>query len=86
MNSEGNATFDVYEATYDLGRDLASNGHTEWAARLSDAIEAGSTGTEIFMAIRWVIQQLRDEVAELSLQQRAKAEEIVAYINDSLRI
>ena len=43
-----------------LGDDL-----TDWKTRIDDAIAAGSTGTEILMAVRWNLAELIKEKPSL---------------------
>jgi hypothetical protein len=56
---EGNMTAfeDVYTIAREIAANLRSDGTGSWATRLDEAIDAGSTGTEIFMALRWTLQQ-----------------------------
>ena len=51
------STFD-YIAEARAIRDALGNDHSDWRRRIDDAIAAGSTGTEILMAIRWNLEAL----------------------------
>lgn len=57
-----------------------------WGERLIDAIEAGSTGTEIQMAIRWNLEQLLRENKVLPRPLRQTAELFIREINNALGI
>ncbi len=47
------ASFDFYEEARDLARLLRSESSEEHADNIVRAIEEGSTGTEIVMALHW---------------------------------
>lgn len=39
-------------------RDALEDGLADWKVRIDEAISAGSTGTEILMAVRWNLAEL----------------------------
>jgi hypothetical protein len=49
---------DVYAAADDLVIRLRGDGADRWADAINEAIESGSTGTEILMALRHQIDRL----------------------------
>ena len=53
-------SYDFYEVAERIGRQLVADGLGEWKTRIDDAIAAGSTGTEILMALRWTFGQLQE--------------------------
>ena len=61
---------DVYDAADDLVIRLRTVHADGWADDINEAIEAGSTGTEIFMALRRV---LTDLLADEQLDSETKA-------------
>lgn len=50
----------VYAEAREIGRCLAADGLTNEAASLIDSIEAGSTGTEILMALSWNLHRIEN--------------------------
>ena len=44
---------DLYDDGLELAEQLRSLTYVDWAERVEDAIESGSTATEILMALRW---------------------------------
>ena len=63
---------DVYTAADDLVVRLRADGANRWADAINDAIESGSTGTEILMALRHQLDRLLD-ANEASPQARGLA-------------
>ena len=56
---------DYYQEARSIAADLSAQGLTNHAATIHDAVEAGSTGTEILMALRYALRQVQKEVAVL---------------------
>lgn len=52
------------------------------AQRVIDAIETGSTGTEILMALRWHVSELI-KAGELTPDEEELAQRVVSEINDT---
>ena len=52
------ANFDHYKEARELAEELRKEKLEHFANRITKAMEEGSTGTEIFMALRWNIEQL----------------------------
>lgn len=67
------AGYDHYKEADELIEELRKFGFDEAADGLREAIDGGSTGTEIFMALRWKLGKLLEQskLPEL-LQARAK--------------
>jgi hypothetical protein len=40
-----------------LNENLEKNGYSQWARKLQDCIDSGSTGTEILMCLNWNINE-----------------------------
>jgi hypothetical protein len=51
---------DYYADARALGAALRDHGLPEWAQRIDAVIEAGATGTEILMGLRWTLGQLME--------------------------
>lgn len=49
--------FDFYEEARHIANALRSMGRKKWADAIVEKIEAGSTSTEIWMGVRWVVQK-----------------------------
>lgn len=62
---------------------LETIGMPVWKSRLIDAIEGGSTGGEILMAIRWNLQESLHEEKELPVTIRQRAEELIPAITST---
>jgi hypothetical protein len=52
---------DYYAEARALAVKLADGGCGAWAQRLTDMIDAGATGTEIVMGLRWVLARLLED-------------------------
>lgn len=67
-------SFDYLSEGRSIAQELSSSGLTDWQKQIEEAIEFGSTGTEILMGVRWHLSQLlksKDLVPPL-LNQRIK--------------
>jgi hypothetical protein len=51
---------------------------------LIDAIETGSTGTEILMALRWNLQRIAKANVEMNLGTSVKIQDLTAAISEAL--
>jgi hypothetical protein len=63
--------FDHYKEARELAEELRKEKIEHFADRIIRAMEEGSTGTEIFMALRWNIEQLL-KTKELSYSKSIK--------------
>jgi len=76
--------FDYYGVAQELIFFLEQNGHVEYASNLRSAIEEGSTGTEIFMALRFHLSLIIEKKILVTEMQR-KAELLMDSLNDALK-
>lgn len=67
---------DLYNDAFELAEQVRDAGHPNWAVRLEDTIESGSTATEILMGLRWVISELLAAIPDLPPETRALAEDL----------
>jgi hypothetical protein len=51
--------YDHYATARALADRLSVEGQSEWAEKLRNVMVEGATGTEIFMGLRWQLQQLK---------------------------
>jgi uncharacterized protein with GYD domain len=65
-------TRDYYTEAYDIVRCLEQDDLNSEAAALVNAIESGSTGTEILMALRWELQRIDESNLALSSHTRRR--------------
>jgi hypothetical protein len=70
--------FDHYKEARELAEELRKEKIDHFANQIIKAMEEGSTGTEIFMTLRWNIEQLL-KTKELSCQKRIKDKAICLY-------
>jgi len=77
------SNFDYYAAAEELISRLDQEGHVGEAAKLRAAIEEGSTGTEIFMALRFHLAEIIKR-ASLKGELQIKASRLLAELNDAL--
>lgn len=78
------SNFDYYAATEELISRLEQDGHVRDAAKLRSAIEEGSTGTEIFMALRFHLAEIVRSVP-LKGESQIKASRLLGELNDALK-
>ncbi len=50
---------DLYQEATELAVSLVEEGYGEWSRRIERSLSAGATATEILMALRWDLSQLR---------------------------
>lgn len=55
--------FDYYAVARDLIQGLVAEGYPTHASKLQDAIDNGSTGTEILMALRFNLNEISKKVS-----------------------
>ncbi len=77
------SNFDYYAAAEELISRLEKEGHAVDAAKLRTAIEEGSTGTEIFMALRFHLTEIVKQTP-LKGDSQIKAARLLVELNDAL--
>lgn len=77
------SNFDYYAAAQELISRLENEGHAADAAKLRSAIEDGSTGTEILMALRFHLAEIIRQTP-LKGESQIKASRLLAELNDAL--
>jgi hypothetical protein len=78
------AAYDHYSVASQIAQNLRHEGNPAWAAKLEEAIQFGSTGTEIFMALRWELQQFLAQSHRCTLETQQLIEELVRELNREL--
>jgi len=79
------SAYDFYGVAKRIARKLSEVGHTEWSERILNAIASGSTATEILMAIRWHLSELRTSKLALPPQLEAKIEDLLDNIDHAMK-
>lgn len=77
---------DYYAEARDLARQLEDEGATTDAEALRDAIAAGSTATEISMALRWHLARIDRENPPESADTRKRIQELASAIDAALAV
>jgi hypothetical protein len=77
--------YDHHAAARTLTVRLDAEGQGAWAEKLRRVLEEGATGTEIFMGLRWQLQQLAGSGDSLSEGTRAQLETLLKELNTALR-
>jgi hypothetical protein len=77
-------SLDYYLIARQIANDLSEAGYLDWSARIVDSIEAGSTATEILMAIQWQLNQLQDSEIPLSETLKSRVSHLIFEINKAL--
>lgn len=77
-------TYDHYKEAHELIQSLIDAGLNEHADALTRSMDEGSTGTEIFMALRWHLERLLGSGAcpEIAI---AKAKRLFDEIDKALK-
>ena len=75
---------DYYAEAKDLAAILDRDGLPEQAQALVRAIDDGSTGTEILMALRWHLERIDSSKFKLTTRTRARVRELGKAISDAL--
>ncbi len=76
---------DLYNDGFELAEQLRSLTYIDWAERVEDAIESGSTATEILMALRWHAGEVMAALPDLPNPTRDLAAAIVPGINEAMK-
>lgn len=74
---------DIYKEVSDLESDLRSCGEGLRAEQMANAVACGSTGTEILMAVRWLLVKFMEQPELEKL--RPSMSRIIGGINSALR-
>jgi hypothetical protein len=75
----------IYEETKALAAALEARDVRKWPSLLRDAIDAGSTGTEIIMRIQWTLNEMLSTSANvLTEEDRMRAQAIVFEVETLL--
>lgn len=77
-------SYDHYAVARSIAGRLASEGHEEWSKKLLAAIDEGSTGTEIFMALRWQLRELLKTKPTLSPATGTLIQELLSELDKGL--
>ena len=77
--------YDYYAAAKILADHLAAEGQSDWAEKLRKVIAEGASGTEIFMGLRWQLQQLKRCGVPLSDQTWGQVEDLSKELDRALR-
>ena len=77
--------YDYYEVARALADRLEAEGQGTWAEKLKRAMADGATGTEIFMRLRWQLQQLKDCDDLLSDGTKEQIDTLLEALNNALR-
>lgn len=75
---------DYYAEAREVARCLQQDGFTAEASTLEEAIDSGSTGTEILMALRWHLQRIDQSNISASLQTRQRIRALVIAVDNAL--
>ena len=77
-------TYDHYQETKAIIEMLQGTSLNDYAALLQGALDEGSTGTEIFMALRWNIGNLLNEI-DLDDATRTRAKKLWEALDMALQ-
>ena len=74
---------DAYKETESISNSLAAAGLVEFASQISSAVSEGSTGTEIYMILRWRLANIIKDGA-LPTDIRGRALSLHKCLDDEL--
>ena len=77
-------SLDYYTEARAVIDELFRDGFVLEATKIREAMETGSTASEILMAIRWHLQQFQKANNPVSFDTRRKIRELVAELNKVL--
>jgi hypothetical protein len=77
-------TVDYHAEAREIARSLDDEGYKGEAQSLRDAIDNGSTGTEILMGLRWNLQRIDQASLSISPGLRARARDLAGAIGKAL--
>jgi hypothetical protein len=78
-------SYDHYKVAENIARNLLRNGYDQWSRCIKEAIETGSTSTEILMALRWNLEKLLTREPELPQKIKNDVEKLLSKTNESLK-
>lgn len=76
--------FDFFQHAREVAAGLRAEGHAEIAEQIIFSMEAGSTGTEILMALRWHVEGFLQKKPLLSARMADQTERLIRQLNKSL--
>jgi hypothetical protein len=77
--------YDHYAAAKILADRLDAEGQSDWAEKLRKVMTEGATGTEIFMGLRWQLQQLKHCGVPLSDQTSRQVDDLSKELDRALQ-
>lgn len=77
--------YEYYTVAREIEKRLNTEGFGTWAQKLEDAIVAGGTGTEIFMALRWNLKLIKREIKTLSIETIRLIDDLLIHLNAALK-
>jgi hypothetical protein len=77
--------FDHYSVAQQIAQKLHDEGKPEWAAKIDDAVAAGSTGSEIFMALRWHLRDIQGKAQDISAATRDLIDDLLRQLDKHLQ-
>jgi hypothetical protein len=75
---------DYYADARDIAQSLDRQGLSSEAQSLRDAIDAGSTASEILMALRWHLERIDSGPLRMDLITRTQIHQLIAAIRSAL--
>jgi hypothetical protein len=79
------ANYEYYAVAREIEKKLNEEGFNNWSQKLEDAIISGATGTEIFMALRWNLNQIKREAKTISKETLSLIDDLFIHINAALK-
>ncbi len=76
--------YDYYKVADEVCERLKSAGLESAAQRIKDAIAAGSTGTEILMALRFELNGVLEENTNLGADLKLQIQSLISHINGAV--
>lgn len=76
---------DYYLTARKIATELSQTGYSDWGARIINAIEAGSTATEILMGVRWHLDQFRELKFPISPVLESKISSLLVELDNLLK-
>jgi len=75
-------SFDFYKEVHEIEVELTRNGYSDLGQLIKDSVRQGSTGTEIFMALRYNLKNIKNHNLNEKLLNRIDV--LIKYIDKSL--
>jgi hypothetical protein len=83
--TRGVGSFNYLAEAREIRDALIGDDQSDWRTRISGAIDTGSTGTEILMAVRWNLAELLKSKPELPAEVVARIKDYILAANKLLR-